>query len=309
MQTTLLSFFLVILTGALFRRFWVGQETADTIRKSINTMVLNLFLPALCLKTIYTATLDRTIFVIPLTAALTIIAMLSFSLIVFNLLERRQLLSPSQKGVLILSSSFGNVTYLGIPVLSSLFGTEAIKYALYYDLLATTPILWLIGAPIAARLGAKNRTLTPKDSLAIILKLPPLWGIFFGIILNILKAPLPEIILKVLDMFSGLVVPLMIFSIGLALSLSVARQFHLVFPVILLKLLLSPLLSVFIAKGLHLEGTAFKAVILEGAMPTMVLSLLLAAEFELDVSLSAFAILVTTLLSFITLPLVYHWLA
>ena len=272
-------------------------------------MVLNLFLPALCLKTIYTATLDRTIFVIPLTAALTILATLSFSLLVFNLLEHCQLLSPSQKGVLILSCSFGNVTYLGIPVLSSLFGTEAIKYALYYDLLATTPTLWLIGAPIAARLGSQNRVLTLRNSLTIILKLPPLWGIFLGTIFNILQIPLPEIILKVLDMFSGLVVPLMIFSIGLALNLSVAKQFHLIFPVIFIKLFLSPLISVFIAKGLHLEGTSFKAVILEGAMPTMVLSLLLAAEFGLDVSLSAFAILITTLLSFITLPLVYQWLA
>jgi predicted permease len=37
-------------------------------------------------------------------------------------------------------------------------------------------------------------------------------------------------------------------------------------------------------------------------MPAMVLSLLIAARFRLDVSLSAFTIVITTALSFFTLP-------
>jgi predicted permease len=39
-------------------------------------------------------------------------------------------------------------------------------------------------------------------------------------------------------------------------------------------------------------------------MPAMVLSLLIAARFRLDVALSAFVIVITTILSFFTLPVV-----
>jgi predicted permease len=45
---------------------------------------------------------------------------------------------------------------------------------------------------------------------------------------------------------------------------------------------------------------------LEGAMPTMVLSLLIAARFKLDESLAAFIIVVTTAISFITLPVAIY---
>ena len=54
-------------------------------------------------------------------------------------------IKPSEKGVLILSAAFGNVSYLGLPVLTGLYGYEAAKYALFGDLLASTPLLWLCG--------------------------------------------------------------------------------------------------------------------------------------------------------------------
>ncbi len=309
MQSTLLSFFLIILTGALFKRFWVGPEVADTLRRSINILVLNLFLPALCLRTIYLSQIDRTVFLIPAAAIATILTIGVLAWFLFTFMERQGWLCSPETGVLILSAAFGNVTYLGIPVLSATLGPEAIRFALYYDLLATTPLLWLVGAPLAARMGAQRKRLSLKESLRIIFTLPPLWGIFGGMVLQLANIPLPGVLLKTLEMLGSLVVPLMIFSIGLALSLSVVARAYLVIPVILLKLGLSPLVSWGWAQTLGLTGQAFKAVILEGAMPTMVLSLLVAAEFELAVSLSAFTILVTTLLSFLTLPLIYSWLS
>ena len=54
-------------------------------------------------------------------------------------------LQPSETGVLVIGATFGNITYLGLPVLTGLYGNEAAKYALFYDLLATTPLLWFVG--------------------------------------------------------------------------------------------------------------------------------------------------------------------
>ncbi len=107
-------------------------------------------------------------------------------------------------------------------------------------------------------------------------------------------------------MLGDLVVPLMIFSIGLALSLPKVKHVYILAPAIIIKLAIVPLISYQTASFLGLRQTALASCVIEGAMPTMVLSLLIAARFKLDETLAAFLIVVTTVLSFATLPLAFH---
>ncbi|HEY6012191.1 MAG TPA: AEC family transporter, partial [Nitrospirota bacterium] len=51
-----------------------------------------------------------------------------------------------------------------------------------------------------------------------------------------------------------------------------------------------------------LTGDTLRAATIEGAMPVMVLSLVIADEFELDVPLAAACITVSTVLLFFTMP-------
>lgn len=301
MYDTLFSFGLIILAGVIFKRLRVGGLDADSLRKTINISVLNIFLPALCIKIIYTSKIDTEILLVPTTAWITIGATLLISFIVYTSLEKTMHLRLSEKGILIISATFGNVLYLGLPVLTGLYGYEAAKYALFYDILAGTPLLWLVGAPIASRYGEGKR-LETKESFKTILSLPPIWGIFVGIVLNLSNIPVPVFVLKSLGMFGDLVVPLMIFSIGLALTLPRVKHAYAIIPAVIIKLAVAPLISFTTARFLGLEGNALTSCLIEGAMPTMVLSLLIAARFKLDVSLSAFLIVVTTLLSLVTLP-------
>ena len=179
------------------------------------------------------------------------------------------------------------------------------KYALFYDLLASTPLLWLVGAPMASRYG-ENKKLKVRESLKTIISLPPIWGIFAGIVLNVTNTPLPAFVQKALGMFGDLVVPLMIFSIGLALTLPKVKHAYTIIPAVVIKLAMVPFISFITAYFLGLKGNALTSCLIEGAMPTMVLSLLIAARFKLDVSMSAFIIVVTTFLSFITLPVAIY---
>lgn len=305
MYETLLSFGLIILTGVAFRRLRIGGLNADSLRQSINITVLNIFLPALCIKIIYTSKIDIEMLLVPATAWITIISTLLISFSVYKFLGRKMHIKPSEKGVLILSAAFGNVSYLGLPVLTGLYGYEAAKYALFYDLLASTPLLWLVGAPMASRYG-ENKKLQIRESLKTILSLPPIWGIFAGIVLNVTNTPLPAFVQKALGMFGDLVVPLMIFSIGLALTLPKVKHAYAIIPAVIIKLAMVPFISFITAYFLGLKGNALASCLIEGAMPTMVLSLLIAARFKLDASMSAFIIVVTTFLSFITLPVAIY---
>lgn len=304
MHDILFPFGLIILTGVACRRLRIGLD-ADSLRQAINAAVFNIFLPALCVKIVYTASMDLETLLVPATAWVTTISGLLISFAVYTLLEKPLRIVPAEKGVLILAAAFGNVTYLGLPVLTGLYGYGAAKYALFYDLLATTPLLWLVGAAMASRYGEGKR-FALRESLRTISSLPPVWGIFAGIALKLTHVPLPETILKTLGMFGDLVVPLMIFTIGLALSLPRVKHAYVIVPAVLIKLFLVPFISYFAAVLLGLRGTALSSCLIEGAMPTMVLSLLIASRFRLDESLAAFLIVVTTVLSFATLPFAVH---
>ncbi len=303
MHEILLSFGLIILAGVLFRRIRPGGIDPDDVRGVINACVLNLFLPALCTKTLYQSPVDRETVLVPVTAVITTGAALLLAAGVYGFTEKKMRLSSQETGVLLIASAFGNVTYLGLPVLTGLYGGSAAKYALFYDLLATTPLLWLAGAALAAKYG-EGKKLSRKESLKTIASLPPVWGIFIGMALHQSGISLPVFALKTLDMLGSLVVPLMIFSIGLALSLPKVKHAYAIIPAVVIKLVAGPLIAYGTARMLGLTGIALTSCSIEGAMPAMVLSLLVAARFNLDVSLAAFMIVVTTVLSFFTLPAV-----
>jgi len=122
-------------------------------------------------------------------------------------------------------------------------------------------------------------------------------------ILNLTGVPLPDPVMKALKMMGGLVVPLMIFSIGLSLTVPRVRHATAIAPALVIKLALVPLISFGVATALGVTGVALASCLVEGAMPTMVLSLLVAAMFGLDVSLAALVIVISTALAFFTFPI------
>ncbi|KJU84975.1 auxin efflux carrier family protein [Candidatus Magnetobacterium bavaricum] len=307
MRDTFLSLGLIVLAGIVFRRLRVGGLDATDIRQAINTCVLNLFAPALCLKIFYNSRLDFEAVLVPIVSSVTILLTLAVSFLVYRVLDRRLRISPSERGVLIIGSAFGNTTFLGLPVISETFGQGAAKYALYYDLFSTTPLLWLVAAQIASIYGTGKRV-SLAQSLKTIALLPPLWGIAGGVVLKAANVTPPTFVLKSVTMLGDLVVPLMIFSIGLAITLPKIKHAWAIVPAAVIKLAAGPVIAFKLAEGIGLDGVAMNSCIVEAGMPTMVVSMLIAARYDLDVTLCAFLIVVTTAISFTTLPFVISML-
>ncbi len=280
----------------------VGGLDADSMRLPINALVFNLFLPALCIKSVYISGIDIDTILVPVTAGLTTIFTMIVSLAAYSVLGKVTNMTKPEMGVLVISATFGNVVYLGLPVITGLYGEGAAKYALFYDLFAATPLLWLVGAAVASRYGRGGK-IGIGDSLKTIASLPPVWGLIAGMVLKAAGIGLPEFIMKALDMLGGLVIPLMVFSIGLTLSMPKVKHASLIIPAVIIKLAVAPFIAFTIADLLGMKGNALASCFIEGAMPTMVLSLLIASRFGLDTSLAGFMIVVTTVLSFFTLPI------
>lgn len=300
MQSLLLAFLLLIALGVFWRRVAPPSFPLEPFRQAISSVTIALFLPALCFRVMYQADLSLETVLVPVSAWSAMWASLAAATLVYGLWAKH--LSRAEQGALILSATFGNVIYFGLPLLMAAYGPEAGKYAVFFDLFGHTPLLWTLGVLVAQHYGGTGERFHLPTALKSIAAQPPIWATLLGAMLNLLHVPLPGFLMEAVELAGSIVIPLMIFSIGLALCWPHPRHGPAILPAIAIKLGLSPLVAFGTAYAVGLRGTALSACLLEGAMPTMVLALLLSHRFGLDEELAALCIVVTTLLSLVLLP-------
>jgi predicted permease len=203
---------------------------------------------------------------------------------------------------MLLAAAFPNVTYLGLPVLEQLFGSWSRSVVIQMDLFATAPFLFTIGIIVVRHYG-EDPAENPQPVLSF-LNAPPFWAAAIAVILNINEIVAPVWLSGVLQKLSAAVVPLMLFSLGLALNWRsvTARNSPYVIPVILIKMLLMPAFAIVLAGYLPLEGKYKAAAVLDMAMPSMVLGVVFCDRYKLDSAFYAMTVTITTALSLITLP-------
>lgn len=297
----LFSFGLIIAAGYAWRFFNPGGIDRQKARHALSVTVLHFFLPALAFGLVADARVDKSFIVVPLAAAAVTLAGLTAGFAVYKLLPWFKSIGRPSVGVMILASAFGNVTYLGLPVITETLGSGYGYVAILYDLLASTPILLTVGVFIAARYGA-GADVSMAESVKRVLGLPPLWGVAAGIAVHAGGITVPRLVLDVVGMMGRPVIPIMTFTVGLALDFKDAKRLPVALPALALKLILAPALAWWLGMRLGLASETLMAVVIEGAMPVMVLSLVIADEFDLDVTLAAMCITVSTVALFFTMP-------
>lgn len=288
-------------------RYWLPDLDIQDLRLKINRLVLAIFLPALTFKVIYSADIGGAFWQVPLLALAGLVVTVSIGTAAY----RRVSLDDRARGALILAGAFGNVTYLGLPVLQGMFPSAALQVttvAILYEM-TITPANLLLGAALASRY-ARSTPASVGETLGTIVKLPLLWAIAAGVTLNVLRIPVPAFVLGAAAQLGNAVTGLMILSLGMALRVETLRarwpQIGVLVPCLLIKLAVSPLA---VWMGVHLLGVEEPfagAVVLEAAMPTQLVVLAVADRFGLDTELAAFAALVTTAASFGTLLVVHQ---
>lgn len=297
MFDVLLQMGFLVVCGVVWRYAKPGGLDVDQIRSALTGLVYYLLLPALVMSVLWRAPLSLDTPRIALVAAFAVIAALLFSSLACRLCRTQKMAS----GAVILAASFPNATYLGLPVLDAVLGETGRSIAIQYDLFACTPLLLTVGMVLAQRYGTTGAQQSPLRSL---LKVPPLWAALIAVVLNLAQVPFPKVIDNWLTLMGGAVSPLMLIALGLSLRFDALRMTSMmpVVTVALIQLLLMPLCGWGMAYTLGLSGDLLVGVLLEAAMPSMVLGLVICDRFGLDTSLYAAAVTATTALSFITLP-------
>jgi len=294
-----------IIVAGLFWRIFLRAEKAETIRGHLVRAVYDIFLPALVLHVMWQAEISLNSIRLPLVSSLAILLSLLAASLIYaggkwlpgNLTQKRK-----AAGALLLASSFGNFTYLGLPVLTQTFGPWAQSVAIYFDLFASTPLLFTVGILVASHFS--HTTKAAHIGIELV-RVPALWAAIAGVLASIFQIPMPVWLDETLGVLGAAVVPLMLLSIGMALRWQsgwVAR-IPMLLPMVVIQLVFMPLVVWGACIGVGMPGNLLAPAIIEGAMPTMVLGLVICDRFKLDTSLYAEAVTVTTVLSLLTLPL------
>ena len=273
----------------------------------LSVTVLNVFLPALAFGLVVAAQFDSSFIVIPLTGGMIIVAGLAMGYAAYTLLPWFKNIPRPAFGVMLFAAAFGNVTFLGLPIITEMFGAEHGYVAILYDQFASTPLLLTIGVLIASRYGS-GKSVSLASSLKRVLLLPPLWGAAAGIVVHVTGMTVPRLVLDTTALMGKAVIPIMIFTVGLALDFQDVKRLALIIPALALKLLFAPVLAWWIGSRFGLTGETLKALTIEGGMPVMVISLVIADEFELDVPLTAMCIAASTVALFFTMPVMMKML-
>ncbi len=294
---------LLIGCGVAWRYFSQRQFSAKAKREVLAELVYYLFLPALVLDVLWSADLGIASSRIALVAASGVFLGIGVAWIVYRLAATPRAI----QGALILAAGFPNATYLGLPVLQSTLGDWARAVAIQYDLFACTPLVFTLGIHIA-RIHGEGAT--PANPLMELFKVPPLWAAIAGVSLNSSGIAEPHWIHGLLDRMASGVVPLMLISLGMSLEWprGQGRHLPLLFPVLVIQLVLVPVFAWLLTEFLISNPSQRTAVILEAAMPSMVLGVIFCDRFQLNTAIYAAAVTLSTVLSLVTLPLWYRYL-
>jgi len=298
MNSTLIQMTLLMACGVGWQILRPAGLAAEQVRLVLTTFVYYLLLPAMVLDVLWTADIGLQSFHYTILG----VGCIVFAMLCIWMVGTLFKFEDKRLGAMILAAAFPNVTYLGLPVLEQTFGSWARSVVIQMDLFATSPFLFTIGIMVVRHYG-EDTTEKPKSALSF-LNAPPFWAAAIAVILNLNGLVAPVWLAGVLQKLSAAVVPLMLFSLGLALNWKavIGRNIPYVMPVILIKMLLMPFFAIILASYLPMEGKYKAAAVLDMAMPSMVLGVVFCDRYRLDSALYAMTVTVTTALSLITLP-------
>ena len=198
---------------------------------------------------------------------------------------------------------FGNISYLGIPLLSSALGPEALGSAI---LLAAIYPFWMFTFAI----GLIEITGHEKVHILVILKRlianPLLISVFLGILASWQKIPFPGALIKTLDLFGQSVTAIVLFSLGIFLGaqqIGTRRQWLPIIGLSLFIMIILPGIFYFFVSRSGMTIVQIRSSVLDAAMPVGITAYAMSEQYELNALLTGRLIILSTVLSGVVLPL------
>ncbi len=197
------------------------------------------------------------------------------------------------------SLTYTNCGFMGIPLISGVFGEEGALYATVY-LTVFNILVWTHGL-----LTIKNEV-SKKDFLNVF-KTPTMISIFLGIICLVFGIKVPEIISKPFNYIAAMNTPLPMIVAGVMIAQNSLKNTIKDFRAIVisvLKLLIVPIIVFFVLRLVPCSDVVLMSIMLSISCPTATIGTLFAIEYNKNAAYASRIFAITTVASSITMPLI-----
>lgn len=203
----------------------------------------------------------------------------------------------------LLASIFANSGNYGLPLISFAFGQDALAYAtIYYIAVA---LLFNTVGVLVASMGRMNF----KAALIGLLKVPTIYSIVIALIINQTGWVMPTPIQRTVSLVAGGAIPCMLILLGMELQRAKWNKNFLAISIgTVIRLVIGPLIGWGLSLVFGLKGPARQAGITDTALPTAVMTTILATEYNLEPALVTSIVFTSTILSPLTLTPILFFL-
>lgn len=292
--------FIIMMIGFVCRR--IGLIRAEG-SKMLSGIVVNVANPALILSS--SANKESSIQgkELVITLGLAVCFYLIF-LVLAEIVPRVLRVSKEDLGVYKAMTVFSNIGFMGFPLLSAMYGSEALLYASLF----TIPYNILIYTYGVSSMSKEDKDKEQKSSIpwSKIFNIGVIFSII-AVVLYLTKLPVPTVITDAAGTLGNLTAPLSMIVIGDAMSQMKIKELITDKKLMLftgIKLLVIPIAGLFFIKHLNLSPMLTGVCMVMLSTPVGSMTAMLAQQYDGNYELASKGVAVTTLLSVITMPIV-----
>ena len=292
----MMTLFAIVIVGYVAGRLgYMGGE----FDKRLSSLVINFTCPALILASAMTGDLPDRRLILPLLgiSALTYVLLTGVAFLLPRFLTKQK----DDEGIVGFALMFGNVGFMGYPVVASIFGQQAVFYAAVLNVVNTFAVFTIGTILILGNLG-DGRHFQKK-----VLYSTPMLSAYLAMLIVALGIDnIPGVISQPLTMIGNITVPAALLIIGSSMSqLSVRTMLGnpTVYATTLFRLVLIPVGFYYLFSALGFDPYVVDINTMVIAMPVATYGTILCLKYNRSTTLITEVTLITTLLSMLTIPL------
>ena len=299
-QQVVIMFLLIAVGFVIFRIKMVDQHTV----KRMTDVLLYVVTPAILFSSFTIERTDELLKSLFLAFGLAILSYLCAIAISYLLIRRK---GNPHAAIERFAITYPNNGFMGIPLVAAVFGETGILYATAYICIGNV-FTWTHGVSLILRSRSQegNREKL-KMPLSQLLLSPPLLSFFAGLLVFLLRIPIPDTLGQAIDYIASLNTPLAMMIVGTNLAqtpiLSSFRSPRLYWVVFLINLAV-PAVVLGIFSFLPLPKDLLINNIILTACPSAAMTIIFAEKYQNDVEYATKLFTLSSLLTLITLPAV-----
>ena len=297
MIEVMLTLFVIVIVGYVAGK--LGYLGGDFDRQ-LSRLVINITCPALILSSSMTGELPDRRFILPL-LLISIVTYIILTGAAF-LLPRYMTKRKEDRGAIGFALMFGNVGFMGYPVVASIFGHEAVFYAAVLNVVNTFTVFTIGTILITGSSNIEGKRFEKK----VLYSTPMLAAYLTMLIVALEINNIPGFICQSLTMLGNITVPAALLIIGSSMSQLPIRSLlgnTTVYLTTVLRLALLPLAVYYLTSLMGFSPMVVNINTVVIAMPVATYGTILCLKYGKDTTLMAEVTFITTLLSMISIPL------